>query len=252
MSASALYRQPVLLDRSQHRGLRVRREVGLEVAATMNACFVAVGEFAEVAKEYVIAFVASAAENGQDAAAVSPIALLGLRDSENLYVDAAGHWDARYVPAFVRRYPLGYAQTGEGQQSVMIDAGWAGFGDPQGELLVNDDGTPAPFLQEMMRFLDAYEEDVQRTRALCQRIVALGLLKPVQIDITLPEGQTFNAGGVQMIDEARLKALPDAAVLELMRSGALGLLHAQLISSTNLTRLTDRLGQRVAAPGAAA
>lgn len=79
------------------------------------------------------------------------------------------------------------------------------------------------------------------------RIVQLGLLKPEQIDVTLPDGKTLNAGGVQMIDEGKLKALPVPTVVELLRNGTLGLLHAQLISTTNLQRLMDRLAQRMQA-----
>lgn len=240
------YRQPVLLDRTAHRGKRVRPTPGFKVAAHLNACALASSEWAEAAKDYVIAFVAAGS-----AGEVGAVALLGLRDGENLYVEADGRWDARYIPAFVRRYPLAYARTGDdGQQHVVIDAAYEGLNDGEGELLVQDDGSAAPYLQEMMKFLDAYEADLERTRRLCARIVELGLLKPVQIDVTLPGGRTLSAGGVQMIDEAKLKALPEAAAVELLRNGALGMLHAQLISTSNVQRLTDRLARRL--PEAAA
>ncbi len=35
-----------------------------------------------------------------------PAVLLGIRDQENLYVDDNGAWNAKYIPAFVRRYPF--------------------------------------------------------------------------------------------------------------------------------------------------
>ena len=243
--AFSLYRQPALLDRTAHRGKRLKRIEGFALAAPMNACFVAVGEWAEVAKEYVIGFVPGSAPDAQGASEMSPVALLGLRERENLFVEADGRWDARYVPGFIRRYPFSYARTGEGQHSVMIDLAYEGLSDTEGKLLVQDDGAPAPQLQEMMKFLDAYEQEIERTRLLCARIVELDLLKSVQIDVTLPDGQSLNAGGVNVIDEARLKALPDAAALELLRNGALGLLHAHLISMTNVQGLTQRLGRRM-------
>lgn len=249
-NANALYRDPVLLDRTRHRGKRLRRVEGFQVAVTMNACVLASTEWAEACKDYVIAFVPAAAPGVAVTAEVMPVALLGLRDRENLYVEADGRWDARYVPAFVRRYPLAYARTGDdGQQSVIIDAAYPGLNDSEGELLVQDDGSPAPYLQEMMKFLDAYESDLERTRQLCARIVELGLLKGVQIDVTLPDGQTLGAGGVQIVDETKLKALPEAAALELLRSGALGLLHAHLVSTTNVQRLSERLLRRMPPSG---
>ncbi|RZU02490.1 SapC family protein [Rivibacter subsaxonicus] len=252
-SPQAIYREPVLLDRTKHRGKRLKPSSNVAFAAPMNSVFVAVSEFPEVCKEFVIGFVD--AGDVKDAAGrqeVSPIALLGLRDNENLFVDADGSWNGRYVPAFIRRYPLGYANTGEGQTSVMIDEAFEGLNDSEGELLVQDDGEATPFLQEVIKFLDNFELEVQRTRQLCQRIVELDLLKPVTIDITQPDGSQFSAGGVQMIDEAKLKALPEAVVVELTRNGALGLLHAHLISTTNVQRLTERLGTRMAKAAAPA
>lgn len=266
MSFNVLYAQPVLLGRDTHRGKRLRPLSGPGPAARLHACFIAAGEFSEAAKEYVIGFVdapnaAGAASNGaaaNDAAReVSPIVLLGLRQGENLYVAdpsapgaaqaAAAKWDARYVPAFVRRYPFAYAHAGDGRPSVMIDAACEGLNDTDGELLVQDDGEASPFLKQMIDFLDAFETEVQRTRSFCRRVVELGLLKPVQIDVKLPDGQSLNAGGVQVIDEDKLKALPEAAGIELLRNGMLGLLHAQLISTTNVQRLTERLGARMEA-----
>jgi hypothetical protein len=246
-SPQALYREPVLLDRTLHRGKRLKPSADLAFAAPMNSVFVAAGEFPEACKEFVIGFVnIGEAQDASGRPEVSPIALLGLRDNENLFVEANGSWSGRYVPAFIRRYPLGYANTGDNQTSVMIDAAFEGFNDTEGELLVQEDGQATPFLQEMITFLDSFELEVQRTRQLCQRIVELDLLKPVTIDITQPDGSKFSAGGVQMIDETKLKALPEAAVVELTRNGALGLLHAHLISTTNVQRLTERLGARIA------
>ena len=253
-SPNTLYREPVLLDRTKHRGLRMKRSEGVQFASKLNSVFVAASEFPEVCKEYVIGFVnAGDTKDANGRQEVSPVALLGLRDDENLFVDADGSWNARYLPAFIRRYPMGYANTGEGQSSVMIDNAFEGFNQSEGELLVQDDGEPSPFLQDAIKFLDSFEVDVQRTRQLCKRIAELDLLKGVTIDITQADGSKFSAGGVQMIDEAKLKALPEAALVELTRNGALGLLHAHLLSTTNIQRLTERLARRVAtvAPRAA-
>ena len=38
--------------------------------------------------------------------------ILGGEKDQNLYLDDAGKWTARYIPAFVRRYPFVFAQTG--------------------------------------------------------------------------------------------------------------------------------------------
>lgn len=56
-------------------------------------------EFPNAAEEYSIVF----AGEGDN---LLPVVLMGVREDENLYVDSDGGWSAKYIPAFVRRYPL--------------------------------------------------------------------------------------------------------------------------------------------------
>ncbi|MGA0611623.1 SapC family protein [Caldimonas sp. KR1-144] len=242
----ALYKEPALLNREAHRGLRYKPTDDASVARHLNAVLCTIGEFAEAAKEYVIAFVpTSEAKDDKGRPELSPVVLLALRDQDNLFVTPEGRWDARYVPAAVRRLPFGYANTDNGQLSVMIDNAASSLGRDEGDLLIDEKGEATPRLNEIIKFLDQFEADIQRTRGLCRRLVELELLKPVQIDVTLPDGRQFTAGAVNVVDEDKIRALPDAAALELVRNGALGLLHAQLISMSNVQRLTDRLGKRL-------
>lgn len=258
-SPNDLYREPVALDRQQHRGKRLKRGLPSPGLQKLHACFVAASEFAEASKEYVIAFVdatAPAAPGGEaPPREVSPIVLLGLREDENLYmprVDGPAPWDARYLPAFVRRYPFAYTRDAQGNSAVLIDRAFEGFNDSEGDLLVDNDGQPAPFLKEMLGFLDAFEVEVERTRLFCRRLLELDLLKPVNIDVDLPGGGKLNAGGVQIVDEDKMKAMSDEALVKMARSGELGLLYAHLISTTNIQRLTERLGERMAGSAATA
>ena len=242
---SALYKDPVLLDRNEHRGKRISKLTDFSVAAEMNAMFVNVVEFAEAAKEYPITFLA-VPESTQDKPVVSPVVLLGLRDRENLFVNG-DKWDARYIPGFVRRYPLAYTKSGDDRVSVVIDQAWPGFNGDDGELLVDPSGEAAPYLKQMMEFLDAYEREGGRTRAFCERLVQLDLLRGGTVDGQLPDGSPLRVEGFFAVDEQKLLALPDADLLELTKSGAMGLIHAHMLSMSNVQRLFERLGQRLAA-----
>lgn len=255
-SIPALYRQPRLLDRQADIGKRVRPLVDYRMAQHMNGMMLTAVEFFDACKEYVIAFVASGpAEPGKPVPPVSPIVILGLRDGENLMVRADGSWDARYMPAFLRRYPFAYAADPDGRLNLLVDAAWDGFNDKEGELLVQPNGEPTEFLKQAMAYLDTFEQESMRTRAFCERLVALDLLTSRQLDGSLPEaagGQTVSVGGFSVVDEEKLRALPDAVVLELHRSGALGLIQAHLLSLGNAPRLLERLAPRAAAPAAGA
>ena len=61
--------------------------------------------------------------------------ILGVEKDENLYVKQPGSWDARYVPAFVRRYPFVFSRSDDGQTfTLCIDETWSGCNaDGKGE-----------------------------------------------------------------------------------------------------------------------
>lgn len=53
-------------------------------------------EFPAAAAEYAVVF----AGNEE---AVMPAVILGMREQENLYLGPLGGWQAKYIPAFLRR-----------------------------------------------------------------------------------------------------------------------------------------------------
>ena len=76
--------------------------------------------------------------------------------------------------------------------------------------------------------------------------------KLLAVDLKLPNGQQFNATGLQVVDEAKLRELPPDTAAELLRNGLMLLLHAHLLSSGNVQRLGERLAARLGAAGASA
>jgi phosphotransferase system HPr-like phosphotransfer protein len=255
-ATAALYKQLVVLDRAQHRGRRVlpvRDHAGVR---HMNAVFCAAAEFAEACKHFPLLFI-QAPDTGMDAArsSITPVCLLGLQGGENLFVDAQGAWTGAYLPAFIRRYPFALVRTGEGDATlaVAVDADYPGLvqgDDPRAkdaEPLFGDDGEPTPHLQSVMRFLMDYDQAVHLTRPIGDRLNELNLLKPMRAQGQLPGGQSFSVDGFWVVDEARLNGLPDKAVLALHREGLLALIHAHLVSLSNLNRVVERRAARSAA-----
>lgn len=241
--ASALYRQVVLVDRQAHAGRRVQPVRDWRIATEMNAVMVTASEFLAAAREFPIAFVAVGA--GPDGKAqISAVILLGLRERENLLVGSDGSWGARFLPAFLRRYPFAYLRGADERYSLAVDAAWPGFSTETGEPLFDAQGEISEHLAAVMKFLDAFEEDAARTRHFCERLVQLDLLRGGEIKGQLPDGTAVEATGFYMIDEAKLRALPDDTVLELHRSGALALIHAHLLSMGQVESLAGRLQQR--------
>ena len=247
MIHSALYREPVPLDPAVHRGKRVRALNDFSIAQGMHAVFVTAGEFAQAALEFALIFVPTGDRPGErPVRQVSPVALLGVRPNENLHVDGS-RWDAGYLPAFIRRYPYLTAPVrGADAPGIYVDAAWPGFNDSEGEPLFDADGKPTAALDHALDFMRLFDAEASRTRELCARIVELDVLKGMKADMQLAGGEHLSVDGFLTVDEDKLRALPDATIVELHRSGLLAVLHAHLLSLGNLRRLIERKSRRLA------
>jgi hypothetical protein len=238
MSDAIYYEKPVLLDRERHKRLRVKPSDSFAFARKANSVYLAGVEFNEAMKEYAIVF--TRAGNGR----MVPVAMLGLRTRENLFVDDEDRWTSRYVRAFVRRYPFVLAQLAGDQLGVCIDESYGGFNPQEGEALFDDKGANTPFLSNAVDFLERYQREFARTETFCQRLEQAGLMREMNAKADLPDGRSFTVNGVFVVDESKLMQLPDAVALSLFRSGELHLVSMHLASLSNMRVLADRIAAR--------
>lgn len=235
MSALMFYEDVAVLNRDFHRNLKLKPLGNLAFAARVPAVPIVAGEFADIAREYPIAFLR--AQRG----GMLPVALTGAHAGQNLFVDAKGRWDARYVPAFVRRYPFVFAETGPDQLTVCIDETWPGFDEDEGEPLFDAAGAPSPLLKGVLDRLTEYQRQVALTERFAARLEAAGLLMEAAARADLVDGRKLALQGFMVVDEPKFRALPEATIKEWFASGELGLVYAHLMSLSNLLDLARRL-----------
>jgi hypothetical protein len=159
-------------------------------------------------------------------------------------VDAEGRWAAgTYVPAFARRYPFILAKTAEDQPlTVCVDEVYPGLSTQTGEPLFDDQGAESPLLKRVLDFLRSFHAESEATMRFAQRLRELGLLVPKVIQIER-QGQRQTLQGLWIVDEAKLRGIDDARIVELFRAGWLGWIQAHLMSLGSLPRLVPRLDQ---------
>ncbi|MEX2488677.1 MAG: SapC family protein [Pseudomonadales bacterium] len=235
MANLLFYDKPVALNKVQHKNLKIKPMANdFSFARNTNSVILAGVEFTEASKEYPIVF-AKAGDN------VVPVALLGLRNNNNLFIKEDGHWDARYVPAFVRRYPFVLGETGEqGQRVVCIDEGFPGLNEKDGEPLF-EDGEPTRTLKQAMEFLEEYQRQYLRTETFVKRLQDNDLLMSLNAKIDMVDGQQYGLSGLLAIDEKKLLALPDDKALELFKSGELAWVYCHLASLGCMAAMVDRV-----------
>lgn len=237
MAQTLFYERPVALNRERHQKLKLSPAANhFAFAARTNSVPIASTEFADAARDYPILFV------GQEGGPFHVAALVGLRDSENLMVDAEGRWAAgTYVPAFARRYPFVLSKGANDETlTVCIDEVYPGLSTEQGEALFDAEGKETPYLARLLEFLSLFHQEIQRTTQFATRLKELGLLvqKVIQVE---RDGKKQSLQGLWTVDEAKLRAIDDARVVELFRQGYLPWIEAHLLSLGSLRRLAARL-----------
>ena len=234
-----LHKRPIALDRVAHKELRIQREMSaLEGAVEqLNAFFVTAAEFSDACKEYPIFFL-RAGKDAEGKELCAPVAVFGMVKGENLFM-RHGRWRARYVPALLRAYPFAMAPTPDQQYVVCFDESSSVFSNEKGERLFQENGEPTPYLDELRKFVEKIEAEVERTRMAGRKLMEMKLLIDKRFDATLPDGRPLSVDGFMAVDEDRMKNLTDAEILELQRTGLLALLHFHLASMGNMGYLVQ-------------
>lgn len=243
LSKLMFYERPVALNRDRHKTLKLAIAPDhYRFAAATNAVPIMSTEFAESARHYPIVFV------GEEGGPFSVAALVGLRDGENLMVDADGRWlQGCYVPAFARRYPFVLAKTDDSDRlTVCVDEVYPGLGKDAGEALFDDQGEHTPYLRRVLDFLQAFHAEAQRTSDFATRLKELGLLVPKVIHVERKGQPKQTLRGLWIVDSSKLRGIDDARAVELFRNGTLAWIEAHLISLGSLSRLVDRTDRQTA------
>jgi hypothetical protein len=236
MAQEGIFKNPILLDQVAHKHVKVSKLTNYKIAKDLNSVLLAGQEFIEAAKHLPVVFV-----RDQNSNEIMPIALLGLRSNENIFVDDEGKWvEGVYIPAFFRRYPFVLAddQGGEGAYSISVDAAFEGFDSEDGMPLFDEEGKPTDELNHVIEFLKQYQTNFMLTQELIKKLDELSLFKEFSADITMPAGEKFAFRGVMRIDEQELLKLEDEIALELYRKGYMAWIYAHLFSLSNFRSMT--------------
>ena len=231
-----IYESAIPMSAARHS--KTSYETGRDYAfsAGVNAVPLAAIEFSAAAAEYAIVFV----ESGEE---VLPAAVLGIRPEQNLYLTSDSQWQAKYIPAFIRRYPFVLAASPDKKTlTLCVDETHPRLNqDGRGERLFLEDGKPSAFTQQMLRFARQYQLHFERTRAFGRRLKELQVLESMRAQVTSAQGERLSVGGFMTVSRAKLRALSADALQTLAKTDELELLYLHLYSLRNFSEVKDRL-----------
>lgn len=239
-----LMRRAEPLDGKKHGNLRVMQGQDFAYVSQMHTVPLSAIEFMPLARHCPIIFA------GDEQ--IQPVALMGLRPKENLFVEENGRWTTGcYIPAILRRAPFVLMQESKGGKagvSLSLDVESPLISETEGTPLFKD-GKPTPLVAKMATFAAAYSKEQARTRVFVDALKAQNMLVERKMEITLATGQKISFTGIRVIDEDRLRHLDDAITLDWFKRGWINLAVAQILSLGNMGRLHHRANQRALSSG---
>jgi hypothetical protein len=245
MTTMLIYDKIVPLNKERHRELKLRID-NVEFARGIHFVPMAAVELFHAARDLALVFAGSDDKN------LGLVALLGIKEGQNLFVNKEGQWqNGTYLPAYIRRYPFVLAKSKEDNFTVCFDESYSGFSTKEGKELFAENGEASELLNSMVGFLDGYTRDMERTKQFVERLVELDLLTKRELRVTDKQGRSYFLRDLHLVDEEKLAKLDDATVGQLHREGYLGWIYAHLVSVGNASRLPHMLPADEAAATAA-
>jgi hypothetical protein len=230
-----LYSSPEPLNKDLHAKLGVvPSDSPYGFARTANAVPIHVTEFGIGAVSFPIIFAGAEKQ---------PLAVLGLREGENLFVDDKGVWEiGAYVPSFVRRYPFVLANDEKAERLVVCIDRSAPFLSEEGSVKLFENGEPSAYTQNALKFCETFEAERQRTESFVKLLSEHDLFETKQTHYAPPnpdgtQGAPVVVSEYWSISEAKLGALPAETLKTLQDNGALGQIYAHLLSLASWDKL---------------
>lgn len=243
-----LYENPQPLTKEKHAGFGVV-QVNKPFAFMEKSHFMPITapEFGSACASYPIIFAGEAK---------TPLAVMGIRSNENLFVNDGKFGNIFYMPSFARRYPFVLAGDENNDRFVVCI-------DEKAECVTKkkptqpffDGDEPSKFTNEAFEFLKQFEQDRRATDVMVKRFIELDLFEQKEMhfqgnnaDGTLAEKQKI-ADYFAVTDE-KLRGLDQKTLKEFMDNGYLAVAYAHMISLGNWQRLVNLTLERSQAEAA--
>jgi hypothetical protein len=229
----------VLLNNVDHHDLRVITRHAAELGDAVNQTLVFPTEFESVQRHYPIVFRRDAE------GALRPVALLGLAQGENLFLDGAGGWRSAYVPALLQRGPfsIGTPDTPDGEPMIRIALDHPRVSRSEGKPVFLPQGGNSPYLEHIVGVLRTIYIGHHMLQPMIAAFERAGLLRPVNLEARVADAQVHAVPDVLTIDRERLGALGADELAALHRPGFLQCAFLAAASLGNMQRLADLKSQ---------
>ena len=231
-----LYNELTPLTHTRHGDYGVAETRDFSFARELTFAPLTMDEFPQAQRDYPIVFTTQKP--------TVPVALFGGKAGTNQFVEEDGSWRVgAYVPGYLRRYPFQMVREKEGSDRHVLCADLtSSFVVPECDAedrRLFDGEKPGAAGKKAMEFCQAYEAAMTRTRRTVEELETLNLISSSAINLKNGAKES-RIDGVGVIEEAKLRDLPEATTASLAKRGVLPCLYAHLFSMANFARIAAK------------
>ena len=239
------YGNPQPLSKDKHKGFGVKQvEKPFEFMAKQHFLPLTAAEFTSAAASYPVVFA------GEE---YNPIAIMGVRPEENLFVTDGQFNNDFYLPSFARRYPFVLAGDQSNDRFVVCvdeDAECVTNKKPGTVFFEGDEASK--FTKDAFTFLQNFERDRQATQLMITRFKELDLFEAKDMHFQGQNADGSPAARQKIADyfaisPEKIAGLKEDVMAELVTKGYLSAAYAQILSLGNWQRIVNMTLRKAAA-----
>ena len=226
------FNRVVGVNPGMHGGKKLNRDAGFGFARAAQSVPIGLGEFDVISQHFPIVFATGPTP--------TPLALLGLGEGSNLFVEPSSQWKTdSYVPAYVRAFPFVFIEEpGTGTVYVGMEADAECVTDDVGAPMF-EDGKPTSALTDSINFAVAFRDNLNAANAFGKALDAAGLLQEEEATVSFTSGGGSRIRGFKILKADRLDQISDETFIDWRRRGWIGPLYAHLHSASRWGRLIE-------------
>lgn len=227
-----MYKKLVVLDKEQHKDLKVAALQNLEFSKDLSFVPVVLNEVALIGQTFPIVF-----SNDENNSLISLISLGG----SNLALNNEFKWISKYVPINLRKYPFSIAGIKDKpeQKIILIDEESSLVTKTEGTAIFNETEEQTQLLTNAINFLKTVDTQTMLTNNITKLIKDSGILEDREITIGEGDEKKVLVKGFKVVSKEKLDALSDEILASWVRKGIITFIDAHLKSLENIQTLFD-------------
>jgi hypothetical protein len=230
-----LYSKPELLNARDHGSLGINpSEQPYAFARSAKFSPIAAAEIVSAQRHYPVVF--------SSLKQPTPLAILSVLDSDNLFVDENGEWEPGvYIPAYLRCHPFAVATRNDDQFSVVIDRAAACIAEDAEQPFFDSGKKLTAPIQARADYCATYHSYLKATTSLGEKLAELELLNGQQATFDVDgSGEKQSSKAYVAVDVEKFGNLDAETLRELHADGMLSAVYAHLFSLDNWNTLFGR------------